>query len=57
MVTEKSKEEEEEVCLRECSEKCKGGAASVNEEKKSGAEKRGTAVGEEERKNLKDGEV
>ena len=49
-MTEKSKEEEErEVCLRKCSEECKGRSTSAGEEKgEAGVEKRGTLVGQEE---------
>ena len=52
-MTEKRNEEEEEVCLRECSEKCKGGKTSVEEEESQGeAEKRGTNISEEESEDL-----
>ena len=52
-MTEKRNKEEEEVCLRECSEKCKGGKTSVEEEESQGeAEKRGTTVSEEESEDL-----
>merc|ERR1711990_161662 len=52
-VTEKSKAEEE-VCLRECEQRCKGGMTTVkDEESEAGAkeEKRGTTISEEESKD------